>query len=296
MGEWGWGGVGWSCGWGSGGGLAMWCQISFHSHKHLPMLKPATDPLATPLLCRALLRRVLTAPSSIERLLHVAAFAVSPNAGVPLRMYKPFNPLLGETFEWSDGDHRCAPMLSMPAAAAPLWPTPYHPSCGAPASLSPGFGTPSAVSNPRAPRPRETDGPGPLTRRFVTEQVSHHPPISAAYADGLAHLNGGYQLSAELELRSKLVGMTVQFTPAGHVQLLLPGSGDHFLWNATTLCISNILLGECGPWEGHGRERAYTVPPAERTRNARLQAQAASAWRWWARWWSGTWPPGSARA
>lgn len=40
------------------------------------------------------------APGSVERLLRVAAFAVSPYSSTPGRTAKPFNPLLGETFEF----------------------------------------------------------------------------------------------------------------------------------------------------------------------------------------------------
>ncbi|KAL4420270.1 hypothetical protein ABPG77_005610 [Micractinium sp. CCAP 211/92] len=39
-------------------------------------------------------------PGSVERLLRVAAFAVSPYSSTPGRTAKPFNPLLGETFEF----------------------------------------------------------------------------------------------------------------------------------------------------------------------------------------------------
>jgi hypothetical protein len=88
------------------------------------------------------------------------------------------------------------------------------------------------------------------------------------HADGLAHLNGGYQLSAEVHLGAKLVGMSVQMTAAGHVQLLLPGSGDRFLWNGPTLSISNILLGESGlgaldaaSSDGGGSKRACIDSP-----------------------------------
>ena len=40
------------------------------------------------------------APKSIERMLYVAAFAVSSYSGTNNRYLKPFNPLLGETFEF----------------------------------------------------------------------------------------------------------------------------------------------------------------------------------------------------
>ena len=37
---------------------------------------------------------------SVERMLQVAAFAVSGYSGTARRTNKPFNPLLGETFEY----------------------------------------------------------------------------------------------------------------------------------------------------------------------------------------------------
>jgi Oxysterol-binding protein len=39
-------------------------------------------------------------PASVDRLLHIAAFAVSGYSGTAGRTTKPFNPLLGETFEF----------------------------------------------------------------------------------------------------------------------------------------------------------------------------------------------------
>ena len=39
-------------------------------------------------------------PQSIERMLYVAAFAVSSYSGTNNRFLKPFNPLLGETFDF----------------------------------------------------------------------------------------------------------------------------------------------------------------------------------------------------
>ncbi|KAK9862227.1 hypothetical protein WJX84_007106, partial [Apatococcus fuscideae] len=55
-----------------------------------------------------LLRKALHAQSSTERLMYVAVFAVSGYSNTLYRESKPFNPLLGETFEWqsADGDTR----------------------------------------------------------------------------------------------------------------------------------------------------------------------------------------------
>ena len=55
-----------------------------------------------------LLRKALHSHSSTERLMYVAVFAVSGYSNTLYRESKPFNPLLGETFEWqsADGDTR----------------------------------------------------------------------------------------------------------------------------------------------------------------------------------------------
>lgn len=63
---------------------------------------------------------------STLRMLFVAAFAISPYASTVNRIAKPFNPLLGETFEYADAENNY---------------------------------------------------------RIFTEQVSHHPPISATWAE-----------------------------------------------------------------------------------------------------------------
>lgn len=47
-----------------------------------------------------LLQAATKPPQSIERMLYVAAFAVSSYSGTNNRYLKPFNPLLGETFEF----------------------------------------------------------------------------------------------------------------------------------------------------------------------------------------------------
>lgn len=55
-----------------------------------------------------LLRKALHSQSSTERLMYVSVFAVSGYSNTLYRESKPFNPLLGETFEWqsADGDTR----------------------------------------------------------------------------------------------------------------------------------------------------------------------------------------------
>ena len=66
-------------------------------------------------------------PDAAERMVYVAAFAASEYSSTINRVAKPFNPLLGETYEY------CRPDKNF---------------------------------------------------RFFVEQVSHHPPIGAAHAQG----------------------------------------------------------------------------------------------------------------
>lgn len=73
-----------------------------------------------------LLDTAATRAESTERMVYVAAFAVSEYASTLGRVAKPFNPLLGETYEYVRPDK--------------------------------GF-------------------------RFFAEQVSHHPPVGAAWAE-----------------------------------------------------------------------------------------------------------------
>ena len=54
------------------------------------------------------MEHALTLPTSLERLVAVVGFAMSPLNSQVDRDGKPFNPLLGETFEWQapNGQHR----------------------------------------------------------------------------------------------------------------------------------------------------------------------------------------------
>jgi len=52
-----------------------------------------------------LLNKAADCECPVERLVHVSAFASSNYANVPGRFWKPFNPLLGETFEYHNQEH-----------------------------------------------------------------------------------------------------------------------------------------------------------------------------------------------
>ncbi|XP_066988597.1 oxysterol-binding protein-related protein 6-like isoform X6 [Macrobrachium rosenbergii] len=122
-----------------------------------------------------------------DRMVLVAAFAVSAYASSIYRAaHKPFNPLLGETFECIREDK--------------------------------GF-------------------------RFVAEQVSHHPPVSACYAKSC-----NFTFWQDIRIKMKFWGRSLEFQPSGKVHLILreqndSGKEDHYEWNKVTTCVHNLFGG-----------------------------------------------------
>nr|XP_023657455.1 oxysterol-binding protein-related protein 6 isoform X4 [Paramormyrops kingsleyae] len=117
-----------------------------------------------------------------ERMVIVAAFAVSGYSSTYYRAgSKPFNPLLGETYE-------CI---------------------------------------------REDKG-----LRFFSEQVSHHPPISACHCESKK-----FTFWQDVRWKNKFWGKSMEILPIGTVNVMLPRFGDLYEWNKVTTCIHNILSG-----------------------------------------------------
>uniref|UniRef100_A0AAR2KGM5 Oxysterol-binding protein n=1 Tax=Pygocentrus nattereri TaxID=42514 RepID=A0AAR2KGM5_PYGNA len=132
-----------------------------------------------------LLDRAAQTQDMFERMVHVyiATFAVSGYASSYYRAGgKPFNPVLGETYECDRPDK--------------------------------GF-------------------------RFVAEQVSHHPPISACHAE-----SKNFVFWQDVRWKNKFWGKSMEIVPVGTTHVVLPGLGDHYEWNKVTSCIHNILSGQ----------------------------------------------------
>ncbi|KAL0597633.1 Oxysterol-binding protein-related protein 7 [Plecturocebus cupreus] len=118
-----------------------------------------------------------------ERMVYIAAFAVSAYSSTYHRAgCKPFNPVLGETYECERPDR--------------------------------GF-------------------------RFISEQVSHHPPISACHAE-----SENFTFWQDMKWKNKFWGKSLEIVPVGTVNVSLPRFGDHFEWNKVTSCIHNVLSGQ----------------------------------------------------
>ncbi|MGH0168282.1 UNVERIFIED_CONTAM: hypothetical protein FKN15_069450 [Acipenser sinensis] len=118
-----------------------------------------------------------------ERMVYVAAFAISAYASAYHRSgSKPFNPVLGETYECE----------------------------------------------------REDKG-----LRFISEQVSHHPPISVCQAE-----SDNFIFWQDVRWKNKFWGKSLEIVPVGMVNVILTKFGDHYEWNKVTSCIHNILSGQ----------------------------------------------------
>ncbi|XP_031430703.1 oxysterol-binding protein-related protein 7-like isoform X1 [Clupea harengus] len=115
-----------------------------------------------------------------ERMVYVAVFSISGYAWATWRSnYKPFNPVLGETYE-SVRDDR-------------------------------GF-------------------------RYSSEQVSHHPPLSACHAE-----SENFNFWQDQRWKYKFWGKSVEIISAGHVNVSLPRYGDQYEWNKVITCIHNVF-------------------------------------------------------
>ncbi|XP_053289239.1 oxysterol-binding protein-related protein 3 isoform X7 [Pleuronectes platessa] len=130
-----------------------------------------------------LLDRAANTQDPFERMVYIATFVVSGYASSYYRTGgKPFNPLLGETYESDRPDK--------------------------------GF-------------------------RFVAEQVSHHPPISACHAE-----SKNFMFWQDVRCKNKFWGKSMEIVPVGTTHVTLPEFGDHYEWNKVTSCIHNILSGQ----------------------------------------------------
>ncbi|KAI3364925.1 hypothetical protein L3Q82_001105 [Scortum barcoo] len=115
-----------------------------------------------------------------QRMVYIAAFAISGYSTATFRnRYKPFNPVLGETYECIREDR--------------------------------GF-------------------------RLISEQVCHHPPISACHAQ-----SENFCFWQDQRWKNKFWGKSLEILPTGMVNVTLPRYGDHYEWNKVVTCIHNVL-------------------------------------------------------
>ncbi|XP_029294457.1 oxysterol-binding protein-related protein 7-like isoform X2 [Cottoperca gobio] len=115
-----------------------------------------------------------------ERMVYVAVFSISGYAWASWRNhYKPFNPVLGETYESHREDR--------------------------------GF-------------------------HYISEQVCHHPPMSACHAE-----SENFTFWQDQRWKNKFWGKSMEILSSGLVNVSLPRYGDHYEWNKVVTCIHNVL-------------------------------------------------------
>lgn len=76
--------------------------------------------------------------------------------------------------------------------------------------------------------------------RFISEQVSHHPPISACYAEGSG---GAWKYYNAIEVKNKFWGKSLEVFPTGLNHIEIPAYGDHYVLEQVTACVHNIVVG-----------------------------------------------------
>ncbi|KAJ1963133.1 Oxysterol-binding protein 3 [Dipsacomyces acuminosporus] len=142
----------------------------------------ALQALCEELFYSQLLQKADSMDDSLDRLMYVAAFAISTLSMKKHRAErKPFNPLLGETYELVD------PHL--------------------------GF-------------------------RFISEKVSHHPPVMACYAD-----SPFYRFWQDSSGKSKFWGKSMEMIQTSNVHIELLKHGDHFTYGKPSALVRGLITG-----------------------------------------------------
>jgi hypothetical protein len=75
--------------------------------------------------------------------------------------------------------------------------------------------------------------------RIVSEQVSHHPPVSAFHAE-----SSDYTFHGAIHPKLKFWGKSVEVTPKGIVTLELLKYGEVYTWQNVNCCVHNIIVGK----------------------------------------------------
>lgn len=114
------------------------------------------------------------------RLAYIACFGVSSYVSTQQRTMKPFNPILGETFEMVRDGYRA-----------------------------------------------------------ISEQVSHHPPVSAIHCEHEKFLFWG-----SVNVITSFKGTYLNCAPTGAFHIILKNTGDHFIWTKPQSNVHNIIFGK----------------------------------------------------
>lgn len=74
--------------------------------------------------------------------------------------------------------------------------------------------------------------------KFISEQVSHHPPISALHAH-----TSDYETWTHSHVKSKFWGKSIEFTPLGSSHVRLTSLNEHYVFNRPMTTANNLIIG-----------------------------------------------------
>ncbi|KAH3763216.1 oxysterol binding family protein [Pelomyxa schiedti] len=143
--------------------------------------------MAEPYEYAELLNQAAHKATPIERLAIVAVWVISGFSNTE-RYAKPFNPLLGETYEYIDQKRNF---------------------------------------------------------RLVSEQTSHHPPVSASYTEGAE----GWVAWQQIHPTTKFLGNSIDVNVNGRSHVVITATGDHFTYTGPFSRLHNLILGRM--WLDH---------------------------------------------
>ncbi|KAK8055028.1 hypothetical protein PG993_000255 [Apiospora rasikravindrae] len=149
-----------------------------------------------------------TAEEPVDRMLEVLRFWFTKDLKyVKGKPCKPYNSCLGEFFRCTWDAENNAPPINSPSAAA-------GGNISSASSVKSGKGVVSSAASTVSVPPMSENPAGATTRiAYLTEQTSHHPPVSAFYIscpDKGVHARGYDQISA------KFTGTTIKVAPGEH--------------------------------------------------------------------------------
>lgn len=75
--------------------------------------------------------------------------------------------------------------------------------------------------------------------KFVGEQVSHHPPVTAFHAEG-----DGYEFHGSISPSLSFWGKSVDVTPKGYLNVDIKKYNETYSWQNVNCYVHNILMGE----------------------------------------------------
>ncbi|VDD80763.1 unnamed protein product [Mesocestoides corti] len=188
--------------------------------------------------------------NAVERMAWIAAFSVSCYATTAFRLSKPFNPLLGETYECDRTDDYGWRSFAEQVGWA-FFRSPHYSS---PVSFGGGRGE---VGGGYLERNKEASSTQVLAPKCLTSStvelgllaylgsittaysVSHHPPVVAHYCESSRY---GWKFWQEFTVNSKFRGKYLSLIPKGSTHLVFK-DGQHYTWSKVTITVHNIIVG-----------------------------------------------------